>query len=233
MRNAAVLLGCVFMASAAMVAGCAGQVSSSESVGRMAGGSSTCDWDGTAGAILKAGDAKVATLDLAAMASRVAGREATILDAPQARELDLNAEPGPTAASAQDPMGLSRAVLAYAMTVGLADNPVAGASLQLSYTGLCFNDATVTLSPWGGSTGVLAPSLELAAALKVADDYRAGNPAMYPDQLPLESVNLMQATTAPPDFGLPRYYVNYGDPATGDLQIVAVYMDGRAANPIG
>lgn len=231
MRRVAVLLGGFLVAGAVMVAGCSGQVSSSGP--RLAAGEGTCGWDGTAASILQAGDAEVATLDLAAMASDAAGQEATIIDGPQARELDLFADPGPTATSALDPMGLSRGILTYALTVGLAGSPPAGASLQLTYSGLCLADANFMLSPWSGSTGVAAPSLELAAALQAADDFRAQNPDLYPDQLPLQSVNLMQATTAPPDFGLLRYYVNYGDPSSGDLQIVSVYMDGRTIDPIG
>ena len=39
-------------------------------------------------------------------------------------------------------------------------------------------------------------------------------------------MNLMQATTAPPDFGKLRWYVNY-EPAPGSLQILAVYMNGK------
>jgi hypothetical protein len=38
-------------------------------------------------------------------------------------------------------------------------------------------------------------------------------------------MNLMQATTAPPDFGRLRWYVNY-DNGMGGLSILAVYMNG-------
>lgn len=223
----------MIIAGAVALTGCASQSSSGEP-GRQAADGSTCDWDGTSAAILQAGDATIATLDLAAMASEAAGLDVTILKAPKARELDQFADPGPTAASATDPMGVPRARLAYSIQVGLPNGNEHTWSLQLAYTGLCFNDATIHMSPWVGSTGVTTPELELEAALAAAEDFRAANPDAYPANFQLASVNLMQSTTAPPDFGLLRYYVNYADPANPNVQnVVSVYMDGRVINPRG
>ncbi len=230
MRRTTAIIGAVIIAGGALLAGCSSQSSSAEP-GRQAADGSTCDWDGTSGSILQAGDATLATLDLAAMASEAAGEDVTILEAPTARELDQFADPGPGAEAVEDPMSVPRANLIYSLAVGLPDGTERTWSAQLSFSGLCFNDATIHMSPWVGSVGVKAPELELAAALKAANDFRAANPDMYDASYLLGSVNLMQSTTAPPDFGLLRYYVNYLDPSTGAQQIVAVYMDGRTINP--
>ena len=233
MKRTTGVLAALIIASGALLAGCSSSSSSAEP-GRQAADGSTCDWDGTSGSILQAGDATVATLDLAAMASEAAGFDVTILKAPKARELDQFADPGPTAASATDPMGVPRARLVYSLQVGLPNGNENTWSLQLAYTGLCFNDATIHLTPWLGSTGVTAPELELGAALAAAEEFRAANPDAYPAGFQLSSVNLMQSTTAPPDFGLLRYYVNYADPANPNVQnVVSVYMDGSTVDPIG
>ena len=39
-------------------------------------------------------------------------------------------------------------------------------------------------------------------------------------------MNLLQATTAPPDFGKLRWYVNYAS-GSGGLSILAVYMNKK------
>jgi hypothetical protein len=84
----------------------------------------------------------------------------------------------------------------------------------------------VVESAWVGSTGTDKP-LKVGAnkALKLAQEYRKKHSADYPLDEPLVMMNLMQATTAPPDFGKLRWYVNY-DNGMGGLSIIAVYMDG-------
>ena len=62
-------------------------------------------------------------------------------------------------------------------------------------------------------------------ALKLAQEYRQKHSGDYPLDEPLVMMNLMQATTAPPDFGKLRWYVNY-DNGMGGLSILAVYMNG-------
>ena len=233
MRRSHAFIAATLLAGTAVLAGCSSQGSSAEP-GRQAADGQTCDWTGTGGSILDASNAALSTLDLNAMASEAAGVDVTVTGDPKARELDLFAEPGPTAPSATDPMGLSRAEVTYSMTVQLPDGNTRVWSVQNSLSGLCFNDATVHMSPWVGSTGVTNPTLELGAALEAADKFRAANPDVYNPGYAVVSANLLQATTAPPDFGLPRWYINYADPANPmALEIVAVYMDGKAINPRG
>ena len=59
----------------------------------------------------------------------------------------------------------------------------------------------------------------------MAQEYRQKHSGDYPLDEPLVMMNLMQATTAPPDFGKLRWYVNY-DNGAGDVAILTVYMDG-------
>ena len=66
---------------------------------------------------------------------------------------------------------------------------------------------------------------DMGEALKLAQEYRQKHSGDYPLDEPLASMNLMQATTAPPDFGKLRWYVNY-DNGMGGLSILAVYMNG-------
>jgi hypothetical protein len=197
--------------------------------------SDTCGWDGTAGSIFAQADAKVTELDLNAMATEVAGREATV-STTKARQLNLHPLPGPTAADPTDALGLPSATVVYSLAVVVPEiGPDALTwNLQLAYTGLCFNDAVIHPSPWFGSAGAQAPELELAAALAAADTFRAANPDQYPANFGLAGVALQESTTAPPDFGLLRWYVNYSNPDNpNELRIVAVYMDGRTINPVG
>ena len=100
-------------------------------------------------------------------------------------------------------------------------------SAQVRFDGLCYRTTVVVDSPWVGSTGTDKP-LKVSAnkALRLAQEYRRNHQADYPLGQPLNSMNLMQATTAPPDFGKLRWYVNY-DNGAGGLNILAVYMNGK------
>jgi len=203
--------------------------------GRVPITSDTCGWDGTASSIWAQADAKITELDLNAMATEVAGQAATVSNT-KARQLNLQPLPGPTAADPTDALALPAATVVYSLAVVLPDTGPDGFTwnLQLAYTGLCFNDAVIHPSPWIGSAGAQAPELELAAALEAANAFRAANPEQYPDNFGLAGVALQESTTAPPDFGLLRWYVNYSNPNNpAELRIVAVYMDGRTINPVG
>ncbi len=93
------------------------------------------------------------------------------------------------------------------------------ASAQVRFDGLCYRTTVVVDSPWVGSIGTDKP-------LKLAQEYRKKDVADFPLDEPLVMMNLMQATTAPPDFGKLRWYVNY-DNGAGGLSILAVYMNGN------
>jgi len=99
-------------------------------------------------------------------------------------------------------------------------------SAQVRFYGLCYITTVVVKDAWVGSTGTDKP-LKVSAnkALKLAQEYRKKHVADFPLDQPLVMMNLMQATTAPPDFGKLRWYVNY-DNGAGGLSILAVYMNG-------
>ena len=100
------------------------------------------------------------------------------------------------------------------------------ASAQVRFDGLCYRTTVVVDQPWVGSTGTDKPlKINANKALRLAQEYRKAHSADYPLDQPLVMMNLMQATTAPPDFGKLRWYVNY-DNGAGGLSIIAVYMNG-------
>lgn len=98
---------------------------------------------------------------------------------------------------------------------------------QVRFDGLCYRTTVVVGSAWVGSTGT-DQELKVSAnkALKLAQEYRKKHQDEFPLSEPLIMMNLMQATTAPPDFGKLRWYVNYVTPG-GGLSILAVYMNGK------
>ena len=102
-------------------------------------------------------------------------------------------------------------------------------SAQVRFYGLCYRTTVVVQSAWVGSTGTDKPlTVNANEALKLAEAYRKKHSADFPLDAPLVMMNLMQATTAPPDFGKLRWYVNY-DNGMGGLSILAVYMDGSVS----
>ncbi len=102
-------------------------------------------------------------------------------------------------------------------------------SAQVRFYGLCYKTTVVVQDAWVGSTGTdQALTVNANEALKLAQAYRKKHSADFPLDAPLVMMNLMQATTAPPDFGKLRWYVNYS-PAPGELQILAVYMNGKVS----
>ena len=105
-------------------------------------------------------------------------------------------------------------------------------SAQVRFYGLCYRTTVVVQSAWVGSTGTdQALTVGADEALGLAQAYRKKHSDEFPLDAPLVMMNLMQATTAPPDFGKLRWYVNYA-PAPGELQILAVYMNGKVS-PMG
>jgi len=100
---------------------------------------------------------------------------------------------------------------------------------QVRFFGLCYRTTVVVEDAWVGSTGTdQALTVNANEALELAQAYRKKHSADFPLDAPLVMMNLMQATTAPPDFGKLRWYVNY-EPAPGARQILAVYMNGKVS----
>ena len=140
-------------------------------------------------------------------------------------EVDLEAAPGATTRP-RDPATLTRNHVTYNLALNTSGGGTT-ASVQMRYSGLCKVTAVFVPQPWVGSTGTDQP-LRVSAkkALRLAQEYRVKND--LPRSEPLVMMNLMQSTTAPPDFGKLRWYVNY-QTSTGGLTILAVYMNGTVS----
>lgn len=101
-------------------------------------------------------------------------------------------------------------------------------SAQVRFFGLCYRTTVVVEDAWVGSTGTdQALTVSADEALKLAQAYRKKHSDEFALDAPLVMMNLLQATTAPPDFGKLRWYVNYSVGGGTGLQILAVYMNGK------
>ena len=184
-----------------------------------------CGWSGDIAPLLAKADRKVTSKQVAARIRDKFGADATV-KAYTRMEVDLQAGPG-TPTKPTNAATLTRNYVSFNLQVVDGGNSSFTASAQVRFDGLCYRTTLVVDSPWVGSTGTDKP-LKVSAnkALKLAQEYRKKHSAAYPLDEPLASMNLMQATTAPPDFGKLRWYVNY-DNGMGGLSILAVYMNGK------
>lgn len=183
-----------------------------------------CGWSGNVKPLIAKADNQVRKVDVAAKAAPYFGEGVVVTDFTRV-EVDLLGARGavtkPTSART-----LTDNRVTYNLSLLEADGTPVAASVQMRYDGLCKRTAVFRPEPWVGSTGVSKP-IKVGAnqALALAQDFRKAHSADYPLTEPLVSMNLMQATTAPPDFGKLRWYVNY-DNGMGGLSILSVYMDG-------
>lgn len=188
-----------------------------------------CGWTGDVTPLMQKADRRVRSEHVTERIKARMGDDATITSYTR-MEVDLLARPEhqtkPTKAAT-----LINNKVSYNIKVK-AGGEVAVISAQVRFDGLCYRTTVVVDSAWVGSTGT-DQTLTVGAddALKLAQAYRKKHSDEYPLDAPLVMMNLMQATTAPPDFGKLRWYVNY-QPAPGELQILAVYMNGTV-NPTG
>lgn len=189
--------------------------------------SRTCGWSGNVKPLLAKADNQVRKVDVAAKAEPYFGPGVVVTSYTRV-EADLQAAVG-AATQPTDPRTLTDNRVSYNLSLEKADGTPIAASIQMRYDGLCRRTAVFRPEAWVGSTGVRKP-IRVGAhkALTFAQSYRRDHAAQYPLTQPLVSMNLMQATTAPPDFGKLRWYVNY-DNGQGGLAILAVYMDGTVA----
>lgn len=183
-----------------------------------------CGWSGNVKPLIAKADNQVRKVDVAAKAEPYFGPGVVVSDYRRV-EVDLYAAPGaetsPTSART-----LTDNRVAYNLTLITADGSQALASVQMRYDGLCKRTAVFRADVWVGSTGVDRPiRVNANRALVLAQAYRVDHQDTYPLTEPVSSMNLMQSTTAPPDFGKLRWYVNY-DNGRGGLSILAVYMNG-------
>jgi len=183
-----------------------------------------CGWSGNVVPLMEKADRKVRSKRVTARIQEKFGADATV-KAYTRMEVDLRAAPGtrpvPTIAAT-----LTRNYVSYNLQVADGGGEFT-ASAQVRFDGLCYRTTVVVDSPWVGSTGTNKPlKVNANKALRLAQQYRIKHIDDYPITEPLVSMNLLQATTAPPDFGKLRWYVNYAN-GMGGLSILAVYMNGK------
>ena len=188
-----------------------------------AGMDNLCNWKGNVIPLMEKADRQVLKVDVAAALEPYFGPDLVAQNFTR-REVDLKVKPGATS-SPTSAKTLTDNYVTYNFTVVMPTGNSTIESVQMHYAGLCWRDEVVAPEPWVGSTGTDKP-LKVSAnkALKLAQQYRTEHQQDFPLDEPLDSMNLMQSTTAPPDFGKLRWYVNY-DNGPG-LTILAVYMDG-------
>jgi hypothetical protein len=182
-----------------------------------------CGWSGNVVPLMERADRKVRSPQVIERIQERFGADATVKSYTR-MEVDLLAAPGATT-KPTNAATLTNNRVSYNLQVVDGGSEFT-ASAQVRFDGLCYRTTVVVESPWVGSTGTDKP-LKVGAnkALKLAQEYRQKHSGDYPLDQPLVMMNLMQATTAPPDFGKLRWYVNY-DNGMGGLSILAVYMDG-------
>ena len=182
-----------------------------------------CGWSGNVIPLMEKADRKVRSQQVSARIQDKFGADATVKTYTR-MEVDLQAAPGATT-KPTNAATLTRNYVSYNIQVVDGGSEFT-ASAQVRFDGLCYRTTVVVDSPWVGSTGTDKPlKVNANKALKLAQEYRQKHSGDYPLDEPLASMNLMQATTAPPDFGKLRWYVNY-DNGMGGLSILAVYMNG-------
>ena len=193
-----------------------------------AGSSDLCGWTGNVSPLMAMADKKVRSHRVTEKVLSRASDGAYITEYNRV-EIDLEAV-NPQATKPTDAATLTFNKVTYNLRLSQDDGTFV-ISVQLWYDGLCFRKALVVNEAWTGSTGTEKP-LKISAnkALKLAQQYRRAHPDAFPLDQPLVMMNLMQATTRPPDFGKLRWYVNY-DNGMGDLNILAVYMNGKVKVP--
>ncbi len=182
-----------------------------------------CGWSGNVVPLMERADRKVRSPQVIERIQERFGADATVKSYTR-MEVDLLAAPGATT-KPTNAATLTNNRVSYNLQVVDGGSEFT-ASAQVRFDGLCYRTTVVVESPWVGSTGTDKP-LKVGAnkALKLAQEYRQKHSGDYPLDEPLVMMNLMQATTAPPDFGKLRWYVNY-DNGMGGLSILAVYMNG-------
>ena len=182
-----------------------------------------CGWSGNVIPLMEKADRKVRSKQVSARIQDKFGADATVKTYTR-MEVDLQSAPG-TPTKPTNAATLTRNYVSYNIQVVDGGSEFT-ASAQVRFDGLCYRTTVVVDSPWVGSTGTDKPlKVNANKALKLAQEYRQKHSGDYPLDEPLASMNLMQATTAPPDFGKLRWYVNY-DNGMGGLSILAVYMNG-------
>lgn len=224
MRTRRIRTAMVLAASTGLALTIAGTLTAGAQVGDSSrSATKLCGWNGNVVPLLERAERRVSSPQLTARIKDRFGPDATVTTYAR-MEVDLYSVPGrPT-----KPMSaatLTRNHVTYNLLVTAGGTQIS-ASAQVRFNGLCHRTTVIVNEPWIGSTGT-DQKLRISAnrALKLAQDYRRKHADAYPLDQPLYSMNLMQATTVPPDFGKLRWYVNYAN-GMGGVNVLAVYMDG-------
>ena len=182
-----------------------------------------CGWSGNVIPLMEKADRQVRAKRISARVENLFGPTAVVTSYTR-MEVDLETN-DPTTTKPTDARTLTVNKVAYNLQVS-HDGTQSQISAQVRFDGLCFRTTVVVNDVWVGSTGTDKPlKVNANKALKLAQSYRKAHSADFPLDQPLVMMNLMQSTTAPPDFGKLRWYVNYSN-GMGGLSIIAVYMNG-------
>lgn len=184
----------------------------------------TCGWTGDVVPLMTSADQKVMTLNLDRLVRKEFGAKSTVSRVSPLEVGLLSHDPG--AASPTDAAALIDNTVAYRVIVSAPGRDDRSASLQLRYRGLCYRTAELVPMPQVGSLGVQAPAISAKKALRLAQEFRLGHSDRFPLENPLIGLELMRATSAPPDFGKLRWFASY-ETAPGVEQVLAIYMNGR------
>ena len=183
-----------------------------------------CGWSGNVVPLMEKADRQVRSPRVTERVQELFGSSAVITSYMR-MEVDLETR-DPSSTKPTDAATLTVNKVSYNLQVAY-NGTESGISAQVRFDGLCFRTTVVVNDVWVGSTGTDKPlKVNANKTLKLAQAYREKHPADFPLEQPLVMMNLLQATTAPPDFGKLRWYVNY-DNGAGGLSIIAVYMNKK------
>ena len=184
----------------------------------------TCGWTGKVAPLIEAADRKIASLDLTGPVTKAFGPEARVTRISRL-ELDLRPPAGTSPARARD---LTSNTVVYRLTVSVPGSDDRIAAVTLRYDGLCYRTKVFVDRSWVGTIGCEVPTIDAERALRLAQGFRREHSDVFPLDNPLAGMELMRATTRPPDFGKLRWFVDY-QVAPGVTQTLAVYMNGRVS----
>ena len=183
-----------------------------------------CGWSGNVVPLMEKADRQVRSPRVTERVQELFGPSAVITSYMR-MEVDLETK-NPASTKPTDAATLTVNKVSYNLQVAY-NGTESVISAQVRFDGMCFRTTMVVNDVWVGSTGTDRPlKVNANKALKLAQAYREKHPAEFPLDQPLVMMNLLQATTAPPDFGKLRWYVNY-DNGAGGLSIIAVYMNKK------
>ena len=183
-----------------------------------------CGWTGNVAPLIRAADRKVVSLDLTRPVTRAFGPGARVT---RITRLELDLRP-PAGASPTRARGLTSNAVVYRLTVSVAGSDDQIAAVTLRYDGLCYRTRVFMDRSWVGTIGFEVPTIDAERALRLAQGFRREHSDVFPLDNPLAGMELMRATTRPPDFGKLRWFVDY-QVTPGVTQTLAVYMNGRVS----